>query len=205
LSESDSNSHIQRLAPVKQTITINQHDISNANFIVFQKLNTFALTGVVNTTSELLSSVKVYLYEESNLDSPVHTISLGYFKFFEFPALKRKNYVVKLETSLSSKTHDIKASSVTVIHDGSPRQHVELSFFAKEKHIDMVDTQSVWTLPFAVALIFICYNYDTALLLLMRLNKFIQNFNNRRDENGRASVEEDSDEDSSKLSRKKRR
>jgi len=201
MSNAESNSHIERFAPVKRIVKVEQDDISGVNFIVFQKSNTFTLTGVINTTFELLPSLKVFLYEEENLESPVHTIVPGLVKFIQFPPLKRKNYVVKLETSLSLKTHDIKTSSVTVAHDGSPRQHVVLAFYGKERLLDIEPTQSVWTLPFAVALIFICYNYDTALLVIMWMNKTIQNFN-RKEESESGTESED---DVSKSMKKKRR
>jgi len=202
MSKSDSNSHVERLTPSTQIIKVDKEDISDVNFIAFLKSTTFQITAYIDTSMDLLPSIKIQVFSEDDLDSPIHSLSPGFVKFIQFPHLQIKTYVVKIETSLSSKTHDIKTTSVTVAPDtNSLKKHIRLKFDAQKKRIDMEPTQSVIALPLAVALVFICYNYDTALALLMRINSFIQNINKKED----SDASSDDDEDPNKSSKRKRR
>jgi hypothetical protein len=186
----------------EQVIKVDKDDISDVNFIVFLKATTFQITAYVDTAVELLRNIKIQVFSEDDLDSPVHSLSPGMVKFLQFPHLQIKTYVVKIESSLSSKTHDIKTTSVTVTPDANTlKKHIRLKFDAQKKRIDMEPTQSVIALPLAVALVFICYNYDTALALLMKINSFIQNINKKED----SDASSDDDEDSSKSSKRKKR
>merc|ERR1719402_1093081 len=112
------------------------------------------------------------------MDSPVHTVNPGVVKYIQFPPLKPKTYVIKLQSTLSSKTHEAHATSATVSPDTNlSKKHVKLKFDAKAKKVDLEPTQSVIALPLAVALVFLAYNYDAVLVLVLRMNAFLQNLN----------------------------
>jgi len=198
------NSPIERLAPTNQVFAIQHGDIANVRFIVFHKPTKFHLTGHIETELEDLPTLKVLVYEENNMDSPVHTISPGCVKYIQFPPLKPKTYIIKLQSTLSSKTHETHSTSATVTPDQNlSKKHVKLKFDAKAKRIDLEPTQSVIALPLAVALVFLAYNYDAVLALLLKLNSVIQNISKGGD-----SSEGDSDsqdDESSKQSKSKKR
>jgi len=178
LVKSSTNEQIERLAPESHVIQIQQEDVTDIHFLVFMKPTKFYITAQIETEFKLLSTVKVLLYEEDNLDSPIHSINPTVVKFIQFPPLKPKNYVVKIQSSLSSRTHDIITSTVTVKPGaGLEKKHIKLKFEAKEKKIDMEPTQSIVTLPLAVALVFLAYNYDAVIGFLMKANQFVQSIN----------------------------
>jgi len=195
-------SPIERLAPTNQVVNVQQEDIPNIKFIVFHKPTKFHLTARIETELDFLPTLKVILYEESNLESPVHTVSPGVVKYVQFPPLKPKTYVIKLQSTLSSKTHETHATSATVSPDNNlSKKHVKLKFEAKAKKVDLEPTQSVIALPLAVALVFLAYNYDAVLVFLLKLNSFIQTFN----KGGESSEGESDLDDETKTSKKKSR
>lgn len=192
---------IERLAPANQVVNVQQKDITDLKFIVFHKPTKFHLTAHIDTELEYLSSIKVLLYEENNMDSPVHTILPGAVKYIQFPPLKPKTYVIKLQTTLSSKTHESHVTSATVSPDQNlSKKHVKLKFEAKAKKVDLEPTQSVIALPLAVALVFLAYNYDAVLVFVLKMNNFFQNFNKGDSTDGDSEGDDDS-----KPSKKKRR
>jgi len=196
------SSPIERLAPTNQVISVQQSDTSNLKFIVFHKPTKFYLTAHIDTELEFLPSIKVLLYEENNLDTPVHTVNPGVVKYIQFPPLKPRTYVIKLQSTLSSKTHETHATSATITPDENlSKKHAKLKFEAKTKKVDMEPTQSVIALPLAVAFVFLAYNYDAVLLLVLKVNAFFQNLNK-----GSESTDVDSEgDDENKSSKKKRR
>lgn len=196
------NSPIERLAPTNQVVNVQYEDIPNIKFIVFHKPTKFHLTAHIDTELEHLTTLKVLLYEESNLDSPVHTLNPGAVKYIQFPPLKPKTYVIKLQSTLSSKTHETHATSATVSPDlNLSKKHVKLKFEAKAKKVDLEPTQSVIALPLAVALVFLAYNYDAVLAFVLKMNSFIQTFH----KGGETSEGESDLDDEAKASKKKRR
>jgi len=83
-------------------------------------------------------------------------------------------------------------SSATIKSEGTlEKKHIKLKFEAKEKIIDLEPTQSVLTLPLAVALIFLAYNYDAVISFLTRANVVLQTITGNKIE---ASSEDSQDD-----------
>jgi len=180
MMKNEENSQIERLAPANQVFQIQQEDITNVNFIVFMKPTKFHLTAHIDTELDYLPTLKVLLYDDENLNIPILTIPVGVFKYIEFPPLQPKTYVLKLKSSLSQSTHETQSTMVTVTpNDDLSKKHAKLKFHATPRKIDMEPTQSVIALPFAVAFVFLAYNYDSVLIYLAKINSFIQTFNNK--------------------------
>lgn len=92
---------IERASPSFESITIPTQDTYNVSFIVFRKNHKFDLSGVVDTKPEFLQSLKVSLYkkEDSQL---IGSCQLSPSNFFDFNGLAKGEYLVKVESSLSS-------------------------------------------------------------------------------------------------------
>lgn len=205
MGSAESNPTIERLAPVGQIIKIEGADIANVNFISFTKSNKFDVTANIDASYDHLPTLKVYIYEDSNPESPIHTINPGLVKFVQFPPLKPEgSYTVKLASTLSLKTHDIKTNTITFSSETELKKHITLKFEAKERHMDMEPIQSRAMLPFMVALIFICYNYDSALAFLLRMQNFVQRIGKGEAESGGESDPDEMSTRSSKSSKKRR-
>lgn len=192
MMKSEENAHIERLAPANQVHQIQHEDITDVNFIVFMKPTKFHLTVQLQTEYEYLSTLKVLLFSEENPDYPIHTISPGVIKYVQFPPLTPMTYIVKVQSSLSPVTHETQITSATVIPgDDLSRKNVKLKFEAKKRKMDLEPTQSVIALPFAVAFVFLAFNYDAVLVFLIKANAFIQSFN-KQDDTESESQEADS-------------
>ncbi|XP_066912060.1 BOS complex subunit NOMO1-like [Clytia hemisphaerica] len=190
LMRNEANEGVERLAPDNHVIQVQQEDVTGVHFLAFMKPTKFVLTAHLDTEDKLLSTIKVLLYEEDDLDSPVHSISPGVVKFIQFPALKPKTYIIKVQSTLSGRSHDIVTSSATIKPDADlGKKHVNLKFEAKEKNVDLEPTQSVITLPLAVALLFLAYNYDSVITFLTKVNIFLQTLSGNKQE-GVDGVEE---------------
>lgn len=208
LMKSAANEQVERLAPENQVVQVQQEDITKIHFLVFMKPTKFQVTAQIETDFKLLPTLKVLLYEEENMDSPIHSIAPNVVKFIQFPPLKPMTYIIKIQSSLSSRTHDIVTSTATVKPGPDlQKQHVKLQFDAKEKKIDLEPTQSVITLPLAVAFIFLAYNYDAVIGFLIRANLFFQSFNkSEKDDESEDSQDEILNmTSSSRLMKKKKR
>ncbi|XP_065652642.1 BOS complex subunit NOMO1 isoform X2 [Hydra vulgaris] len=181
-SKSDENLHIERLAPYNQVIQVSQEDINDLNFIVFMKPNKLHIAVSLEVQTEYLSSLKVMLYEEET-ERLVHVVTPGVVKYISFPPVPPMVYVVKIQTTLSSKTHEYRSTSATIAPDKDfKKKHAKLLFEAKERNIIFEPTQSVFTLPLAVAIVFLVYNYDSVLIFFMTVNSFIHSINKSENE-----------------------
>jgi len=172
----ESSPEIERAGPTIRRITIGSVDVTGIDFIVFYKPKTFQLTAAIDVDTKWLPNIKVLLYREDNFDYPVHSVTPGHAKFVHFPPLPLGNqfYVVRLESTLSKKTHEFDATSASFTTEGSFKKHVELKFSVTQKKVEFETTQSVFALPFAVILLVLGYNYEIVAAFVSRFSKALK-------------------------------
>ncbi|XP_022098471.1 nodal modulator 1-like [Acanthaster planci] len=178
LKSGDVNSHIERAAPKTQIIKVQGKDIDNLHIIVFRRLNQFDIGGNIITPSEHLATLKVLLYSEDNLVSPVHTLSLGSSSFFQFPSLPNDGarYVMRLESSLSKSSWDYTLPEASFSTDGYFK-HITLQFNPERRAVDQeVSSGSHLALPLIAALIAIGLNHAKILPILQQLGLALKGF-----------------------------
>ncbi|XP_065063389.1 BOS complex subunit NOMO1-like [Rhopilema esculentum] len=182
----DSNPHIERAGPTSLKMKVGSADVEQINFIVFYKPKAFELTASIDTEMEWLSHIKVLLYREDNFDSPVHSVSPGHVKFVQFPPLPLDNqfYVVRLESTLSKKTHNFDSTSASFTTGGSFKKHVELKVNVTKKKLELEPTQSVLALPLTIILFVLGYNYEVVMAFFSRVRKTLKGDSQDKSENG---------------------
>ncbi|XP_019619282.1 PREDICTED: LOW QUALITY PROTEIN: nodal modulator 1-like, partial [Branchiostoma belcheri] len=153
--------------PPHKVIQVTDGDVHGVQIIVLHSLNHFDLSGNVVTAENYLNTLKVVLYQEDNMDLPVHTVTLGSSSFFDFPPLvsNEQRYVLSLESTLSRGAFDYTTPSVAFTANG-PFKHITLEFtpIQKANNIDVTDG-SYLSLPVTLLLLLAGYHYDKAQLV----------------------------------------
>ncbi|XP_038065332.1 nodal modulator 1-like isoform X2 [Patiria miniata] len=173
LKSGEANGHIERAAPKTQIIKVQGKDIADLHIIVFRRLNQFEIGGNVITPSEHLATLKVLLYSEDNLVSPVHTLSLGSSCFFQFPSLPNDGarYVMRLESSLLKSSWEYTLPEASFSTEGYFK-HITLQFNPERRSVDQeVSSGSHLALPLIAALIAIGLNHAKLLPILQQLGQ----------------------------------
>lgn len=177
LRSGEVNSHIDRAAPKSHVVEVQGKDIENIRIIVFRRLNQFEIGGNVITSSDYVPTLKVLLYSEDNLDSPLHTLSLGTSSFFQFPslAIDNKKYVMRLESSLSKSGFEYTLPEASFITHGY-HKHITLHFEPAKRSLEQEISQgSYLALPLLVAVIAIALNHSKILPLLQSFLYSVRN------------------------------
>ncbi|XP_072048765.1 LOW QUALITY PROTEIN: BOS complex subunit NOMO1-like [Amphiura filiformis] len=172
------NSHIERSAPKSHVIKVEGKDIENIRIIVFRRLNQFEIGGNVITASEFVQTLKVLLYSEDNLDSPLQTLSLGTSSFFQFPSLPidNKKYVMRLESSLSKTSYEYTLPEASFSTQGYHR-HITLHFEPTKRNVEQEISQgSYLALPLLVAVIAIALNHAKILPVLQQMFQSVRTY-----------------------------
>ncbi|XP_071806150.1 BOS complex subunit NOMO1-like [Asterias amurensis] len=178
LKAGDSNSHIERAAPKTQSIKVQGKDIDDLQIIVFRRLNQFEIGGNIVTSSEYLATLKILLYSEDNLVSPLHTLSLGISSFFQFPPLLNDGarYVLRIESSLSKSSYEFTLPEAS-FSTGGFFKHITLQFNPQRRSVDQeVSSGSHLALPLIVALIAIGFNHAKVLPVLQQFSQSLKTF-----------------------------
>ena len=76
-------------------IQVKEGDVFGINMIAFRRMNQMDLSGNIIGPEEHLPTLKVQLFKEDNVDSPVHTINMGVTSFFYLPSVVKDNTVSK--------------------------------------------------------------------------------------------------------------
>jgi len=112
---------IERASPNQVSLSVQSEDIRNVDFVIFRRSATFDVNGLINTTSEWYSNLKVELYKVGESERPVQTHDVGPTTFFDFVSLsKDSRYIVKLVSSLSDRIYDFQMTQplLLVFQDG---------------------------------------------------------------------------------------
>ncbi|GIY27842.1 nodal modulator 2 [Caerostris extrusa] len=157
----DVNQHIERSTPKEHLFKVNDGDISGIRMIVFRYYGQLDISGNVVTNQEYLSTLKVRLYREEAPDQILHSVTLGQSSFFYLPSLPidNKNYILRLESSLSNNAYYVQQPSLTFCANTS-FYHYTFKFTPKVKSVEQEVTQgSVLALPVAIITLILAYNY----------------------------------------------
>jgi len=116
ISIKKSNERLERSSPENIRVKIIESDLQGVDFVVFRKSNKFDLTGVVNTTRDVLFALKVELFQESqSSEIPIKVIPLGPLNFFSFSNLDvKEKYSVRVQTTLSPKSYNYEIKKIPV-------------------------------------------------------------------------------------------
>ncbi|XP_049494277.1 nodal modulator 1 isoform X3 [Panthera uncia] len=174
--KAEGNEHIERALPHHREISVGNNDIDDVNIIVFRQINQFDLSGNVITSSEYLPTLWVKLYKSENLDSPMHTVSLGQSLFFHFPPLLRdgQNYVVLLDSTLPRSQYDYVLPQVSFTAVGY-HKHITLVFNPTRKLPEQDIAQGSYiALPLTLLVLLAGYNHDKLIPLLLQLTSRLQ-------------------------------
>ncbi|GAB5583041.1 nodal modulator 1 isoform X1 [Prionailurus iriomotensis] len=174
--KAEGNEHIERALPHHREIAVGNNDIDDVNIIVFRQINQFDLSGNVITSSEYLPTLWVKLYKSENLDSPMHTVSLGQSLFFHFPPLLRdgQNYVVLLDSTLPRSQYDYVLPQVSFTAVGY-HKHITLVFNPTRKLPEQDIAQGSYiALPLTLLVLLAGYNHDKLIPLLLQLTSRLQ-------------------------------
>lgn len=178
----DVNQHIERATPEERIVKVTGGDINGIRLIVFRRFNQMDISGNVITKQEYLPSLKVRLYKEDSPDQVLHNIPLGQSSFFHLPALPidNRNYILRLDTSLSSSSYFIESPSITFCANTS-FYHFTFSFHPHPKTLDQEMTQgSVLALPLCIVILLLLYNYTHLIPLAVQVGQIFSLFNSGR-------------------------
>jgi len=170
------NSHIERYIPMFDKIKITDKNFEDFTILVFRQINHMDISGIVLVSQDFLSTLKVHLYRESNIDSHLHSIVLSSTPFFYLPTIPMDNetYVIKLSTSLSRSTYNFLLQEIHFTANLSFK-HFTLTFQPQTKPSDQdVNHRFFLVLPFAVAVLYMIYNYEQMYPLLSSLIASLQ-------------------------------
>ena len=129
------------------------------------------------------------LFSETNGDQPITTIAMSSSPFFFLPVLTidNKNYIIRIESSLSPNLYEFESLSKT-FRANTSHLHLSFSFSPKPKanansyhYTDHdVNEGSVFLLPFIVLVTLAVFNYKKIQPFIVQISDFINRFNNER-------------------------
>lgn len=182
LKSSDVNVHIERSTPKFRKIKIVESDLTGVNLIAFRRMNQMDLSGNVITAQEYVGSLKVNLYKESNLDSALHSLSLGQTSFFYLPsiAIDNQNYIIKMTSTLPHSGYDYVETVIPFVANCSFK-HFTIKFDPLRKTTEQeLSHSSFFVLPFTLLVLYIGYNYKQVLPLVKQHADTLLNIISRR-------------------------
>ena len=172
----DVNKHIERAAPKSRSLVVENSDFNGVNIIAFRKMNQMDISGDIACLDDYLSSLKVHLYRDDNVDSSIHTVNMGVTSFFYLPSLPINNekYLIRIESSLSRSSFEYILPEMQFLANQSYK-HFTFSFEPKRKSLEQELNQgSFLILPLTLLLGYAIYNYQTLLPFLFRTVSNIQ-------------------------------
>jgi len=182
-------------------IKITDKNFEDFTMLVFRQLSHMDISGIVLTKSDFLSTLKVHLFRESNVDSPLHSITLSATPFFYMPSIPIDNeaYVLKLSTSLPRSTYSFLLSEIHFTANISFK-HFTMSFQPQTKPAEQeVNHRFFLVLPFIGVILYMIYNYEQMSPMLSSLIASLQSTFFRRSKSS-SDTNQQSAASSSKLS-----
>ncbi|XP_028401177.1 nodal modulator 1-like [Dendronephthya gigantea] len=173
----EMNAHIERSTPQYIDIQVLRNDLENVRMIVFRETGLVDVSGNILTDSQFLSSVKLLLYREKNLDSPIHSTTASLTGFFQFPpiASDNQNYMIKLESSLSSHQYKMKFPETAFTASGH-RVHVKLEFRPQKHFLDQEASHTSFLfLPILLGALVIGVYYSKISIFVRDTFQYLQN------------------------------
>lgn len=173
----DVNSHVERSTPEYIDIQVLKSDLQNVRIIVFRENGLLDVSGNIVTEQNFISSLKLFLYRERDLDSPIHSTSVGLTSFFQFPPIPSdsQNYVIKMESSLSTNQYKFKLPEKSFIASGH-QVHVKMEFKPQKHFLDQESSHSSFLFfPILVAALIIGIYYSKISLLVRDTFQYLQN------------------------------
>ncbi|CAB3977797.1 Nodal modulator 1 [Paramuricea clavata] len=173
----EMNAQIERSTPQYIDIQVLRNDLENVRMIVFRETGLVDVSGNILTDSQFLSSVKLLLYREKNLDSPIHSTTAGLTGFFQFPpiASDNQNYVIKLESSLSSHQYKMRFPETSFAASGH-RVHVKLEFKPQKHFLDQEASHTSFLfLPILIGALVIGIYYTKISIFVRDTFQYLQN------------------------------
>ncbi|XP_071122767.1 BOS complex subunit NOMO1-like [Mytilus edulis] len=168
--KTEVNKHIERSAPKSRNIMIENSDFTGVNIIAFRKMNQMDISGNVVCHDDYLSTLKIHLYRDDNVDSPIHTVNMGVTSFFFLPSLPINNekYLIRIESSLSRSSYDYTLPEIEFLANQSYK-HFTVDFTPQRKSLEQELNQgSFLILPLTLLLAYAIYNYQTLLPFMLR-------------------------------------
>ncbi|XP_064641106.1 BOS complex subunit NOMO3-like [Lineus longissimus] len=162
LKSGEVNEHIERSAPKSRMVKVSQGDLGDVNIIAFRRMNQMDLSGRISTPTNFLSSLKVILFREDQPDSPISTVKIGASNFFYLPSvlIDNKNYVVRLESSLSKYSYDYELPETTFTANSSYK-HCVMVFDPKMKSTEQeLNHGSFLIVPLAALVVLFSYHFQ---------------------------------------------
>jgi hypothetical protein len=168
LKSGNANSHIERSIPKFIRIQIENKDYHNLNVLAFRRLNLMDISGIIFSSQEFLSSLKIQLYRDAHLDSPLHSISLSSTPFFYLPSILMDNqvYILRLITTLSKTNYDFTLNEINFVANTTYR-HFTMYFEPQRKVMDQeLSHSSVLVIPLAIIILCLAFNYNQVVSVL---------------------------------------
>jgi hypothetical protein len=165
-----SNPRVDRSIPKSSSIHVGVNDTFNMDFVVFHKLSTFDIAGRVVVDQKWMNTLtvspiciilfltfefQIELLRSGDLGKIISSIKLtSNLKYFDFPFLTPGDYVVRLKTSLSSRTYSFPSELKVVVHLKDNHEFVELAFSAEPNVVSEDLTQgSFLSLVFGILIV----------------------------------------------------
>ena len=161
----ETSAHIERTAPLATTLDVQHADISDVHIIAFRRINRLDVSAHINCSQEFLPHLRLSVYQDSQHDSPVHTVQLAQTSFVYLPPLNidQQKYHIKLESSLSKALYYYTLPEVSFVADTSFR-HFTLSFEPVRKSVEQeMNHSSFLIVPFTLLLVVLAYHHQAIL------------------------------------------
>ncbi|XP_043236772.1 nodal modulator 1-like [Amphibalanus amphitrite] len=133
----DTNTQFSRGIPDSQTVRVADGDVSGFRLVAFRRLGEMDVTVRVVSAPQHLSSLRLVV-SAAGSEAPLISQPVAGSPLVVLPApLARdgRQYVARLESSLSAATHTVRSAEVAFTADAAAR-HIELQFSAERRPVD---------------------------------------------------------------------
>jgi len=156
----DTNSPFSRGIPEFQTVKVADGDVTGFRLVVFRRIGETDVTVRVQAAAELLPSLRLVVAAAAAPESPLLSLPVaGPFCLLPAPLPRDgKQYIARLESSLSAATHLLQAGEVTFAAD-RPARHLEISFTAERRQTETeLGAGPTLGLPLTLLALLLAYN-----------------------------------------------
>ncbi|KAF0301730.1 Nodal modulator 2 [Amphibalanus amphitrite] len=133
----DTNTQFSRGIPDSQTVRVTDGDVSGFRLVAFRRLGEMDVTVRVVSAPQHLPSLRLVV-SAAGSEAPLLSQPVAGSPLVVLPApLARdgRQYIARLESSLSAATHTVRSAEVAFTADAAAR-HIELQFSAERRPVD---------------------------------------------------------------------
>ncbi|XP_055331310.1 BOS complex subunit NOMO3-like [Paramacrobiotus metropolitanus] len=156
---------IKWTAPANRVVQMGTDDTHGLTFRTLRGFNEAEFTGRLDATKEFLNQLKVCLYRADRPDESVQCVSFSISPLFQFSPvpLDNRNYIIRVESSLSQKDYVFTSPDLHVTANSTFR-HFVLSFTARRRLSEPeITPATMWIVPLVIVCTIAYFNRSNIL------------------------------------------